>query len=123
MLPENKVINFLTHGVGATIPMSETLRHKARQVAVEIRNIITLIDSVPMGLQFSVIPKNITTTSCIFMRRSELAAVAINPFHIDCAVENSAGVAMITSSPEAVATHQTMLESVWQASLKRAGRH
>lgn len=119
MLPENQVINFLTHGVGAGIPMSETLRHKARQVAVqEIRNIITLIDSVPMGLQFSVIPKNITTTSCIFMRRSELAAVAINPFLCDCAAENSAGVAMITSSPEAVTTHQTMLETVWQASLK-----
>lgn len=119
MLPEAQIIEFLTHGVGAGIPMSEALRHKARQVAVqEIRNIITLIDSVPMGLQFSVIPKNVTTTSCIFMRRSEQMAVAINPFRCDCCATNTAGVAMITSSPEAVATHQGMLESLWQTSLK-----
>ena len=119
MLPENQIIDFLTHGVGAGFPMSPTLRHKARQVAVqEIRNIITLIDSVPMGLQFSVIPKNITTTSCIFMRRSELMAVAINPFRTDCSAESTAGIAMITSSPEAVATHQHMLETLWQTSLK-----
>ncbi|KXV77597.1 hypothetical protein AD954_08015, partial [Acetobacter cerevisiae] len=69
-------------------------------------------------IQFSVIPKNITTTSCIFMRRSELMAVAINPFRTDCSAESTAGIAMITSSPEAVATHQHMLETLWQTSLK-----
>ncbi|MFT8307122.1 helix-turn-helix domain-containing protein [Acetobacter malorum] len=119
MLPENHIIDFLTHGVGASFPMSAALRHKARQVAVqEIRNIITLIDSVPMGLQFSVVPKNISTTSCIFMRRSELMAVAINPFRSDCSAARTSGIAMITSSPEAVATHKQMLETLWQTSLK-----
>lgn len=121
MLHESRIADFLTYGVGAGFPMPEALRHKARQVAVqEIRNIITLIDSVPMGLQFSVIPKNITLTSCIFMRHCDQVSVAINPFRSDSFADNTAEVAMITSSPEAVAMHQTMLETLWQTSLKGA---
>ncbi|KXV63173.1 XRE family transcriptional regulator [Acetobacter orleanensis] len=121
MLHESRVIDFLTHGVGAGVPMSQPLRHKARQVAVqEIRNIITLIDAAPMGLQFSVIPDTITVTSCIFMRHSEQMAVAINPFRCDCSPNTTTGVALITSSLEAVTTHQHMLERLWQTSLKGA---
>lgn len=119
MLPEGLVVEFLRQGVGAHVPMSETLRQKARQVAVqEIRNIITLMDSVPMGLQFSVIPENMTVTPCIYMRKSEQVVVAINPFRSDCCPAYTSGVAMITASPEAVLTHQRMLESLWQTSLK-----
>lgn len=119
MLSEQSVERFLQKGVGDAIPMSEELRTEARKVAaMEIGRIVEMIESGPIGLQFSLLADVESTTSCILMRGRERMMLAINPFRCDTSPAATTGVSLVTSAPEAVNAHQRVIEVLWAESLK-----
>ncbi|MFT8719785.1 helix-turn-helix domain-containing protein [Acetobacter sp.] len=119
MLSEQSVERFLQKGVGDAIPMSEELRTEARKVAaMEIGRIVEMIESGPIGLQFSLLADVESTTSCILMRGRERMMLAINPFRCDTSPVATTGVSLVTSAPEAVNAHQRVIEVLWAESLK-----
>ena len=102
-----------------TLPLSEPLRRRCRQVAAsEVENIATLMETEPMGVQFGVLPQTEPTSAFKILRARDRATLAINPFRPDGVPGVQTGVAMITGADEAIATHQRVAESMWRDAAK-----
>ena len=121
ILSEQALQNLLHEGVCGGLPVSDALRQRCRQVAAaEVESIAALLETEPMGLQFSLLPGSEPSTNCMLLRQRDRATLAINPFRSDSGCSLSTGVALITGAPEAVATHQRVAEGMWRDSIKGA---
>ena len=121
MISEPVLQRFLEHGVADSLPLSPNLRGLCRKLAaVEVESIAVMLETEPMGLQFSLIPGGELTTNCILLRQRDRATLVINPFRSDASSGNANGVALVTSAPEAVTSHQRVAETMWRDSRKGA---
>jgi transcriptional regulator with XRE-family HTH domain len=121
MISEPVLQRFLEHGVADSLNLNATLRAYCRKMAAaEVESIATILETEPMGLQFSLIPGGEPTTNCILLRQRDRATLVINPFRSDASCVNASGVALVTSAPEAVTSHQRVAEAMWRDSLKGA---
>ncbi len=121
LISEPVLQRFLEQGVADSLRLSPTLRAYCRKVAAaEVESIATMLDTEPMGLQFSLIPGGEPTTNCTLLRQRERATLVINPFRSDTNCVNASGVALVTGAPEAVTSHQRVAEAMWRDSLKGA---
>ncbi len=119
ILSEQALQHLLSEGVCGGLPVSDDLRRRCREVAaVEVEAIAGVLETEPMGLQFSMLPGSEPTTNCLLLRQRERATLAINPFRSDAGCSPSTGVALITGAPEAVSTHQRVAEGMWRDSIK-----
>ena len=119
ILSEQALQHFLAEGVCGGLPVSDGLRRRCREVAaLEVEAIASLLETEPMGLQFSLLPGAEPTTKCLLLRQRERATLAINPFRSDAGCSPSTGVALVTGAPEAVSTHQRVAEGMWRESVK-----
>ncbi len=121
MISEPVLQRFLEQGVAENVRLSPNVRAFCRKIAaVEVESIAAMLETEPMGLQFSLIPGGELTTNCILMRQRDRATLVINPFRSDASCVNASGVALITGAPEAVTSHQRVAETMWRDSLKGA---
>ncbi len=121
ILSEQGLQHLLSEGICGGLAVSDSLRRRCREVAaVEVEAIATLLETEPMGLQFSLLPGTEPTTNCLLLRQRERATLAINPFRSDAGCSPSTGVALVTGAPEAVSTHQRVAEGMWRDSIKGA---
>lgn len=121
ILPEHAIQRLLQNGIAAGLVLNDNLRDRCRRVAAaEIEAIAVLLETEPMGLQFSLMAGPETTTNCVLLRQRDRATLAINPFRSDACSNLSAGVALVTGAPEAVSTHQRAAEGMWRDSVKGA---
>ncbi len=119
ILPEQALRQMLADGICPGLPLSPATRARCREVAAtEIEAVAKVLETEPMGLQFSVLPSMVPVSSCIVLRQRDRATLAINPFPGDSRCIDSGGVALVTAAPEAVATHQKVIEATWRDSAK-----
>ncbi|MDG6093937.1 hypothetical protein LOC54_02215 [Acetobacter sp. AN02] len=119
ILPDQAVQRFLQRGPGDFVNLSDERREAGRELAArEISRIIRLIESGPIGLQFSVLTESENSTNCVLLRGREKTMLAINPFRCDASPYISTGVSLVTSAPEAVNAHQKVVEDLWKKSIK-----
>ena len=119
ILPEQALQQLLQDGICAGLKLDEPLRRRCRTIAAaEVEQVANLLEAEPMGLQFSLLPDAAPTTGCILLRQRDRATLAINPFRSDSSCMVPTGVAMVTGAPEAVATHQRVIEGMWRDSIK-----
>jgi transcriptional regulator with XRE-family HTH domain len=121
MVPLSAVRRLLDGGVAPGLPTSDRARRIGGQVAeAEVNNMISLMETEPMGLQFGVLAGNEPTSFFQILRARDRVTLAINPFRPDAMPNAQTGVAMITTSDEAVAAHQRVAEASWRDALKGA---
>jgi len=121
MISEPVLQRFLAQGVADSMRISPGLRSYCRKIAFnEVESIASMLETEPMGLQFSLIPGAEPTTNCALLRQRDRATLVINPFRSDTSCVNANGVALVTSAPEAVTSHQRVAETMWRDSLKGA---
>ncbi|MCQ8276895.1 helix-turn-helix transcriptional regulator [Acetobacteraceae bacterium KSS8] len=121
ILPEQGIRHLLENGVCPALPLRPETRARCREVArIEIEAVAEVLETEPMGLQFSLMPGVSVPPGCFVMRQRDRASLAINPFNSDVHFDEPGGVAMVTSAPEAVTVHQKMAETSWRESLKGA---
>ena len=121
MISEPVLQRLLEQGVADSLPLSGGLRVLCRKVAAaEVESIAAMLETEPMGLQFSLIPGGELSTNCTLLRQRDRATLVINPFRSDASCVNASGVALVTSAPEAVSSHQRVAETMWRDSLKGA---
>lgn len=119
ILPEPALRRLLEEGICAGLPLSQATRARAREVAAaEVEAVTRVLETEPMGLQFSILPSMVPVSSCVVLRQRDRATLAINPFPGDSRCVDSGGVALVTAAPEAVATHQKVIETIWRDSVK-----
>lgn len=110
---------FLANGLAPLAQISNDTRKLAQKVArEEIEQIACLMESEPLGLQLGVIPKGEANGPFTLFRTRDRAELALNPFPSDALPNSATGVAMITSTDDAIAAHQHAFEQVWPASVK-----
>ena len=119
ILSEQALQHLLVEGVCGGLAVSDAVRRRCREVAaIEVEAIANLLETEPMGLQFSLLPGTEPTTNFLLLRQRERATLAINPFRSDAGCSPSTGVALVTGAPEAVSTHQRVAEGMWRDSIK-----
>ncbi|PLS20432.1 helix-turn-helix domain-containing protein [Neptunicoccus cionae] len=100
------------HG-GAPVPAERF--EVARQ---EIRNIQSLIEEQPIGMQIGIVQDSMPSTIFQILRKGTSAQVATSPFRLGASANVRIGVATITAAEESVKLHQSVAERIWQQSLK-----
>ena len=119
ILPVGSIQRFLEGGVAGGMALSDRLRRRCRQVAMdEIDHIASLMAAEPMGLQFGLLATGEPTSVFKILRSRDRATLAINPFHPDSPTGSPGGVAMITAADEALTAHQRVAEAMWRDAVK-----
>ncbi len=110
---------FLIHGpVGRYDLSSETVNHRRWQARAEAEHIIKLLEEQPIGIQIGVVREPVPATSFQIFRQKERSTVAISPFRLGEQPNIRAGVALITSAPEAMTLHEKITADLWENSIK-----
>jgi len=121
ILTTASIQRFLTEGVAGSVPVSERLRHAARDLAGrEMELVASLMESEPIGLQLGLMSAGEPNGPFTLLRSRERATLAINPFPADASPGVQSGVAMITGAEDAVAAHQRVSENAWREAVKGA---
>jgi transcriptional regulator with XRE-family HTH domain len=121
MISATAIGRLLDAGVGPSLPVPDTLRQRAREVArQEVENILSLMEAEPMGLQFGLLHAVEPSGAFQILRAGDRAMLAINPFQADSSPNTQNGVAMITAADEAIAAHQRVAETMWRETVKGA---
>ncbi len=119
LLSASHVQRFLAEGVAGSLELSDRLRRRCRDVAAgEIRHIVSLMESEPIGLQFGLLPGSGPVGTFVVLRSRDRATLALNPFRLDIHPLEPSGVAMITAADEPVGAHQRAAELLWQDAVK-----
>jgi transcriptional regulator with XRE-family HTH domain len=121
IFPAAAVRTFLDTGIAAGLALSPRLRRITRDAAVaEVEHVASVMEAEPMGMQFGLLQAGEPAGTFEILRARDRATLCINPFQADANPSGGAGVAMITTSDEAIAPHQRVAEALWRECLKGA---
>ncbi len=110
---------FVHHGFIGCYNLSENLIKERKIIALkEIDHIVNLLESQPMGVQLGILNESSPNTAFQIFRQPNRDLLAISPFRFGELPNTQLGIAMISSSPEAVALHFDLTEVLWSNSLK-----
>ena len=80
----------------------------------ELERIAGLFRRPPLDVQLGLIFDRLPSTSFSIAQDRETSTVLISPFRLGPEINSSAGVAMITSAPEAIQLHRDVGEELWE---------
>ncbi len=72
----------------------------------------------PIGVQIGIVPGTLPHTSFQIFRQPDRQILTLSPFRLGEQPNVHAGIAMITSAPEALALHEKAVEDMWRRALK-----
>jgi len=103
----------------ALLSRKETERR--RQLArAEVEHFAGILDAEPIGVQIGLIRGTLPYTGFQIFRSRTDRTLSISPFRLGEQPNIQLGIAMITSSPEAVTLHERMVDDMWSTALKGA---
>ncbi|ACS80218.1 helix-turn-helix domain-containing protein [Maridesulfovibrio salexigens] len=110
---------FLRSGFVGTFDLPEEELQKRREVARrEVKNVISLLEEQPIGVQIGLLVDSVPSTHFQIFRQSERSTLCLSPYKL-CHFPNvRLGVGMLTSAPEALELHQKMISELWGPALK-----
>ena len=104
--------------VGSTNLNQNEVDIRRKAALLEVRNVISLINEQPIGVQIGVVQDSMPGTSFQILRKGTNAQVTTSPFRLGASANVRIGVATITSAREAIKLHQSVTENLWKYSLK-----
>lgn len=99
------------------LPADDIEARKARARA-EIEHFADIIEEQPIGVQIGLVADTLPHTGFMVFRHGERKTLSISPFRLGEQPNIRLGVAMITSSPEAVSLHERLIGEMWRGALK-----
>jgi transcriptional regulator with XRE-family HTH domain len=112
-----EIDRFLHYGVIGRSELPARVVEKRRAIArAEVNHLCRLLEEQPIGVQMGVVMESLPHSGFHIFRQPDKKMLALSPFRL---VPNiRAGVAMITSAPEALALHERMVNEMWGRALK-----
>lgn len=104
--------------VGRPLIPQGAVQERRRRAIAEVEHVAQLLDAEPIGVQVGLVTGPLPHTGFQIFRSAEKQTLSISPFRLGQQPNIRLGVAMITSSEEAVALHQKVVDEMWQSSLK-----
>jgi transcriptional regulator with XRE-family HTH domain len=110
---------FLGNGLVGRLDLPARTRAARRELArAEAAHFTALMADEPIGVQIGIVPDTLPHASFQIFRQPDRHVLALSPFRLGEDPNIRAGVAMITSAPEALALHEKMAKELWQRALK-----
>jgi len=114
-----EIDRFLRNGlVGRPDVPEAVLRARRRAALAEAAHLARLMRDEPIGVQIGIVPGTLPHSSFQIFRQPDRRVLTISPFRLGEQPNIHAGIAMITSAPEALALHEKAVEDMWRRALK-----
>ena len=84
----------------------------------EIEHFASVIEEESIGVQVGLVTDSLPHTGFQIFRRRAGNTLVISPFRLGEQPNIRVGVAMVTSAPEALATHENVVKEAWRTAIK-----
>ncbi len=119
LISANEIKRFLRDGfVGTAKLAAEVARERQLLARAEVEYFAKIIEEQPIGTQIGIVTDTLPHSSFHIYRQPDRSVLVLSPFRLGEQPNIQAGVAMITSAPEALSLHQNLVEDVWRRALK-----
>ena len=110
---------FLRNGLVGRLDLADKTRRARRALArAEAEHFTALMEDEPIGVQIGIVRDTLPHTSFQIFRQPDRKILALSPFRLGEEPNIRAGVAMITSAPEALSLHEKMATDLWRGAHK-----
>ena len=121
LISEAEMGRFLRNGLVGRLDLPAALREdRLARARSEAEHLVRLMEDEPIGVQIGLVPSTLPPTSFQIFRQPARKVLTLSPFRLGEQPNIHAGVAMITSAPEALALHEKTAEDLWRRAHKGA---
>ncbi len=114
-----EIDRFLRNGMVGRLDLApDVLAARRERARNEAAHLAGLMADEPIGVQIGIVPGTLPHTSFQIFRQPDRRVLTISPFRLGEQPNVHAGIAMITSAPEALALHEKAVEDMWRRALK-----
>ena len=114
-----EIDRFLRNGLVGRLDLDKSVREERRRLArAEAEHLIRLMEDEPIGVQIGIVPGALPHNSFQIFRQADRRILTISPFRLGEQPNVYAGIAMITSAPEALELHERTVEDMWHRAKK-----
>jgi transcriptional regulator with XRE-family HTH domain len=119
LISANEIGRFLRDGFVGSAKLPEQVARERRHLArAEVEYFARIIEEQPIGTQIGIVTDTLPHSGFHIYRQPDRSVLVLSPFRLGEQPNIHAGVAMITSAPEALSLHQNLVEDVWRRALK-----
>ena len=121
LISEAEMGRFLRNGLVGRLDLPAPIRKdRLARARSEAEHLVRLMEDEPIGVQIGLVPSTLPPTSFQIFRQTDRRVLTLSPFRLGEQPNIHAGVAMITSAPEALALHERTAEDLWRRAHKGA---
>ena len=121
LISEAEMGRFLRNGLVGRLDLPPPIRKdRLARARKEAEHLVRLMEDEPIGVQIGLVPATLPPTSFQIFRQPDRRMLTLSPFRLGEQPNIHAGVAMITSAPEALALHEKTAEDLWRRARKGA---
>lgn len=114
-----EIDRFIRNGMVGNYALPEEVRRERRDLArAEVAHFASVIEAADIGVQIGINPETLPHTGFQIFRQPDRQILTISPFRLGEHPNVRVGVAMITSTPEALSLHSKVVNEMWKRSLK-----
>lgn len=114
-----EIEKFLQHGLEGGSGLSASVKQRRQAIAhQEVENLVGIMENPRIGLQIGVVRDNLPHMGFQIYREVDRKLLVLSPFRLGGWPNVRIGVAMISSATDAVASHERMMESIWERAAK-----
>ena len=119
LISEAEMGRFLRNGLVGRLDLPASVREdRLARARREAEHLVRLMEDEPIGVQIGLVPATLPPTSFQIFRQPGRRVLTLSPFRLGEQPNIHAGVAMITSAPEALALHEKTAEDLWRRAHK-----
>ncbi len=121
LISEAEMGRFLRNGLVGRLDLPPPVRKdRLARARTEAEHLVGLMEDEPIGVQIGLVPSTLPPTSFQIFRQADRRVLTLSPFRLGEQPNIHAGVAMITSAPEALALHEKTAADLWRRARKGA---
>ncbi len=121
LISATEIERFLRDGLVGRLDLPDDVRDARRRLALdEAEHLASIMEDEPIGVQIGIVPGALPHAGFQIFRQPDRQILVLSPFRLGEQPNVHAGVAMITSAPEALALHERMARDMWRRAVKGA---
>jgi len=121
LISATEIERFLRNGLVGRLDLPADIRARRRTLALEeAEHLASIMEDEPIGVQIGIVPGALPHAGFQIFRQPDRQILVLSPFRLGEQPNVHAGVAMITSAPEALSLHDRMARDMWHRAVKGA---
>ena len=119
LISGTEIERFLNHGfIGRSTLPPDVLEERRAIARAEVEHFLNVISEEPIGIQIGIVTDTLPFTGFQIFRQPDRKILSLSPFRLGEQPNVRAGVAMMTSAPEALSLHEKAVSDMWRRAQK-----